>query len=720
MPSFPALERTANPAHHSELHGSEHTEFRMDNFPKFLNPVDKASISGKKPPDVPVEEGSLPEPPVGPLPNPSAAAGTTRKRGRPKGVKDKAGKRKRRTKQEILRDAASFSTIAGGCTLEEGEVLEEAHLVVVSQLTVNQVMKRPDWSEWEKAISLEEARILSFGTWKAATDEELASAKQILPISIILTVKRCGKRKARAVVLGNLEKDGSVSAYSPVVAQSANRLLLTCAAADADHIIAYDLDSALLNANLDRDVFCRLPPLWQKKHSTQVVKLVKALYGLKDAPKAWHREYCKILTSLGWSECDCSPGLWKKPSAAMPGRFLKKSVHVDDNLATGPCLQKLQTELSKIFQFVSGRAIDVVEYKDVDKHTWQALDFLGADVHYCRARRSFRMTMETYIGKMQKKFDIKIGKLALSPNFDESAIAGALHSEDSKITESHPLREAVGCLQWVATVGRPDAAVPVATLAKYVSTSATTVLVRAVRKVMKFLICAYSEGISYSPEQEMEFSRIYSELLPEGRELPEIDLFSDASFANCAKTTRSTSGSICYYRSTPICWRSNRQSARAYSTAESEHIAASDTIILSETNDFMSFFKTLPQNVVETNHGISPNLENAILWIDDQSAIQTARSTDTKPKSRHYALRYLRVRDAANKIVFCPTNLQKADGLTKLECSAPQSRLILHHISNPAIDKFNETSDSDSEFGDTHICFDNSCEALEYSVYLGF
>ena len=68
----------------------------------------------------------------------------------------------------------------------------------------------------------------------------------------------------------------------------------------------------------------------------------------------------------------------------------------------------------------------------------------------------------------------------------------------------------------------------------------------------------------------------------------------NASFANCIKTMRSTSGSICYYRSCPIAWRSNRQGVRAYSTAESEYIAASDTIVLSETNGFMTFFEKLP------------------------------------------------------------------------------------------------------------------------------
>ena len=183
-------------------------------------------------------------------------------------------------------------------------------------------------------------------------------------------------------------------------------------------------------------------------------------------------------------------------------------------------------------------------------------------------------------------------------------------------------------------------------------------------------------GVSYSPEAELEFNKTYSVLLPAGRDFPLIHLFSDAGYANCMKTLRSTSGSICYYRSTPVYWRSNRQSVRAYSTSESEYIACSDIIMLSEHNDFLNFFRDTPTDLVTINNSIAPSLDNAVLWVDNTSAISTAKDSSTKPRSRHYALRYLRVRDNADKIVYCPTHLMKADPLSKLECSGSQRHQI--------------------------------------------
>jgi hypothetical protein len=233
-------------------------------------------------------------------------------------------------------------------------------------------------------------------------------------------------------------------------------------------------------------------------------------------------------------------------------------------------------------------------------------------------------------------------------------------------------------------------------------------MVTAIRKVVKYLVTTKSEGIGYSPDAERAFEQTYSKLLPEGREVPLVNIFSDASYANCLATLRSTSGSVGYYRSCPIFWKSNKQTVRAYSTAESEFIACSDAICLSEQHDFFDFFRPLPSHAVESRHGIAPSLEDTIVWCDNTSAISTAKSVacgDTKPKSRHYALRYLRVKDAASSICYCPTTLQKADGLTKVECSVKQRRLLLHHIYDPVYD---DEQDSYDEYEDdeqvSYVC----------------
>lgn len=233
---------------------------------------------------------------------------------------------------------------------------------------------------------------------------------------------------------------------------------------------------------------------------------------------------------------------------------------------------------------------------------------------------------------------------------------------------------------------------------------------------MRYLVTTKDAGVSYSPSQEAAFNEVYGKLLPTNRSVPDINLFSDAGFANCLKTMRSTSGSICYYRSVPVFWRSSKQGVRAYSTAESEYIACSDTIILSEHNDFLDFFRPVPSEMVYSKHGVSPDKSKAVLWVDNQSAIATAQDKDFKPRSRNYALRYLRVRDYAQQIVFCPTHLQKADALSKLECAVPQRQTLLHHVSDPVSDYKDDDCDSSGYPDDGLNEFNNA----SYSVCFGF
>ena len=74
-------------------------------------------------------------------------------------------------------------------------------------------------------------------------------------------------------------------------------------------------------------------------------------------------------------------------------------------------------------------------------------------------------------------------------------------------------------------------------------------------------------------------------------------------------------------------------------------------------------------------------MEDEVVWMDAEAAIKTARSRDVRmsPVSRHYALRYHRVRDSADKLFFCPGFMMKADGLTKSNAASAQRRLTLYN-----------------------------------------
>ena len=60
----------------------------------------------------------------------------------------------------------------------------------------------------------------------------------------------------------------------------------------------YDVPNAFLNALLDRSLYVRTPDGFQDKHG-QTLRLLRALYGLKEAPRLWAIHFQESLQKLG-------------------------------------------------------------------------------------------------------------------------------------------------------------------------------------------------------------------------------------------------------------------------------------------------------------------------------------------------------------------------------------------------------------------------------------
>ena len=55
--------------------------------------------------------------------------------------------------------------------------------------------------------------------------------------------------------------------------------------------------------------------------------------------------------------------------------------------------------------------------------------------------------------------------------------------------------------------------------------------------------------------------------------------------------------------------------------------------------------------------------------------------------------------------MYCPTGLMKADGLTKLQCSVQQRRLLLHHITDPRFGDIVDSNEVYEDYYSSYLCF---------------
>lgn len=75
-----------------------------------------------------------------------------------------------------------------------------------------------------------------------------------------------------------------------------------------------------------------------EKYSHKVYKLLKALYGLRQAPRAWYARLNRCLKELGFSKCPYEHAVYTKRKG---NEFLIIAIYVDDLLVTGSSIENI-------------------------------------------------------------------------------------------------------------------------------------------------------------------------------------------------------------------------------------------------------------------------------------------------------------------------------------------------------------------------------------------
>jgi hypothetical protein len=89
--------------------------------------------------------------------------------------------------------------------------------------------------------------------------------------------------------------------FAPVARMETVRVLLALAAHSKWEVHHMDVKSAFLNGELTEEVYVTQPPGYVVAgKERQVLRLQKALYGLRQAPRAWYAKLHDTLDKLGF------------------------------------------------------------------------------------------------------------------------------------------------------------------------------------------------------------------------------------------------------------------------------------------------------------------------------------------------------------------------------------------------------------------------------------
>src|ERR1700678_2558100 len=127
-----------------------------------------------------------------------------------------------------------------------------------------------------------------------------------------------GKEKARLVAQGFSQRPEDFGeTYAPVVKLSSVRILLAYANHYDLKIMSFDVKMAFLHARLPYDIFVKQIPGFPEADTDTVLRLLVALYGLRQSSYEWYKLLSSTLAMLGLLRCKADHavfiGCWTTP-----------------------------------------------------------------------------------------------------------------------------------------------------------------------------------------------------------------------------------------------------------------------------------------------------------------------------------------------------------------------------------------------------------------------
>lgn len=142
------------------------------------------------------------------------------------------------------------------------------------------------------------------------------------------------KHKARLVANGYVQQQGldSEEVFALVARIESVRPLLAMAAQEGWQVHHMDVKSAFLNGELVEEVYVRqLPGFVVSGQEEKVLRLNKALYGLRQAPRAWNSKLDHTLTALGFQRSESEHSVYARGQGTL---CLLMGIYVDDLVVT--------------------------------------------------------------------------------------------------------------------------------------------------------------------------------------------------------------------------------------------------------------------------------------------------------------------------------------------------------------------------------------------------
>jgi hypothetical protein len=374
--------------------------------------------------------------------------------------------------------------------------------------------------------------------------------------------------------------------------------------------------SAFLNGDLKEEVYVHQPAGFViAGQEGKVLRLRKALYGLRQALRAWNSKLDDTLKKMDFVQSEHEHTIYRRSHG---DDILLVGVYVDDLVITGSSLaavEEFKEEMKRVF-LMSDLGL---------------LSYLGIEVRQDAGGITLRQAH--YAKKILEMAGMADCKAAATPMEERLRLSRDSTTEEVDATLYHRI---IGCL-WYLIHNRPDLTYAVGYVTRFLERP-TEEHLQAVKKILRYIIGTLQYGLRYG--RRTGTTRLVG--------------YCDSDLASDIDTRKSTTGALFFLGKSLVSWQSLKQRDVALSSCEAEYIAATTaaTQAIWMARLLGELFEREPE-VVE-------------LKVDNKSALALARNPVFHERSKHIDLRYHFIRNCLAEGTVSATYINTVDQLADI------------------------------------------------------
>lgn len=422
------------------------------------------------------------------------------------------------------------------------------------------------------------------------TDAEVLNTKWVFA-SKPLEEKIEDRYKARLVVRGFAQKESFNydEIYSPVAKMTTIRTILSVGNQKKYYFEQMDVKNAFLNGRLEEDIYI-YPPEGVDCKEGNILKLNKALYGLRQASKCWNEEINGFLFEMEFRRSESDYCLYTKK---VGNDYIYLLLYVDDICLAGADLEYLKTCKKELME----------KFQMTDKGSLK--NFLGLEIYYNKDEGILTISQKRYVEGIFRRFNFDNCNSVATPIDPKLRIE--INKEDK---ESKPVQELVGCLMYLMLGSRPDLSFAVNYFSRFQDRNSDEVWIH-LKKVLRYLKGTADMNLKYTRNEQESALCVYV----------------DSDWATDTSDRKSVSGYLIKIFGNIVAWVTRKQNCVALSSTEAELVA-----MCSAVQDSLWFKRLLDDINIKVN--------NFIVYEDNQGCIALVKNPENNKRVKHIDIKY--------------------------------------------------------------------------------